>query len=270
MSGRELGWRLAAVNLSDIAAMGGEPRFALLSLVVPTTLEQSYVVDVVRGLVAHLAEFDTALVGGNVASTDGPLVCDLTLTGVVSRGKAWRRKARPRDAVVVAGETGRAAAGLLTLMSYGRTGRGSRLVQGFVRPQPRLDVVRLLRRDPAVHGAIDVSDGLSSDLIHMCRAGGAGCDIDGTAFPMSRATRSFCIEHEYDPVDWALRGGEDYALILSVSPSRAMAVCARIEARLGIPARVIGRFTAAKGTYRVRYADGRSRRFKPTGFDHFI
>lgn len=268
LTGRELGWRLAAVNLSDVAAMGGEPRHALLSLVVPTTLEQSYVVDIVRGAVSHLSAHGAALVGGNVSSTEGPLVCDMTIMGVTAKGKAWRRRGKARDAIVVAGETGAAAAGLLTLMSHGNG--GGRLVRAFTRPEPRLDVVRLLSREAAVHGAIDVSDGLSSDLIHMCRAGGVGCSVDGGALPITRATVSFCRDHEHDPVDWAMRGGEDYALVLSVSPSKANAMCGRIQAKLGVTARVIGHFTASRGSYRLRYPDGRSRRFKAGGFDHFI
>lgn len=269
LSGREVGWRLAGVNLSDIAAMGGEPRYALLSLVAPPTLEQSYLVDVVRGAVAHLREYGAALVGGNVSSIEGPLVCDMTLAGVCPRGKAWRRKARAGDAIVLAGELGEPAAGLLSLMSYGRSARGGRLVKAFARAEPRLDVARLLSGVAAVHGAIDVSDGLSSDLIHVCRASGTGCEVDGDALPVSRATRSFCRDHEYDVVDWALRGGEDYALVLSVAPTRALKVCAQIQAGLGVSARVIGRFTKGKGVYRIMYPDGSTRRFKATGFDHY-
>jgi thiamine-monophosphate kinase len=270
LSGRDLGWRLAAVNLSDIAAMGGEPRHALLSLVVPSTLEQSYVVDIVRGAVSHLSRYGAALVGGNVSSTEGPLVCDMTLMGVTARGKAWRRRGRARDAIVVAGETGAAAAGLLILMSHGNPNSGRpRLIRAFTRPEPRLDVAGLLAGEAAIHGAIDVSDGLSSDLIHMCRAGGVGCSLDGSAFPITPATLSFCRDHEHDPIDWAMRGGEDYALVLSVAPSKANAICGRIQAKLGVTARVVGRFTAARGTYHLRYPDGRSRRFKAGGFDHF-
>jgi thiamine-monophosphate kinase len=269
LTGRELGWRLAAVNLSDIAAMGGEPRHALLSLVVPTTLEQSYVVDIVRGAISHLSRHGAAVIGGNVSSTEGPLVCDMTLLGVTERGKAWRRRGRARDAIVVAGETGAARAGLLTLMSHGNSDGGGRLVRAFTRPEPRLDVARLLAGVAAVHGAIDVSDGLSSDLIHMCRAGKVGCSVDGEALPITRATVAFCRDHEHDPVDWAMRGGEDYALVLSVAPSKAHALCGHIQAKLGVTARVVGRFTGAKGTYRIRYPDGRSRRFKASGFDHF-
>jgi thiamine-monophosphate kinase len=269
LSGRELGWRLAAVNLSDVAAMGGEPRYALLSIVAPTDVPQSYLLDAVRGVVAHLSQYRAAVVGGNVSSTEGPLVCDMTLTGVVAAGRAWRRRAREGDAIVVAGELGAAAAGLVLLRTMRRVAPGGRLVRAFKRPEPRLDVARLLRSNPAVHGAIDVSDGLSGDLVHVCRAAGLGCEVDGGALPVSRTTELFCRTHGHEPAEWAMRGGEDYALVLAVSPRSAKSVCDRIRTRLEIPARVVGRFTRAKGVYRMTYPDGSVHRFQPGSWDHF-
>ncbi len=268
-TGRELGWRLAAVNLSDIAAMGGDPRYALLSLVASPELDQSYLVDIVRGAVAHLARYGAGLIGGNIASTDGPLVCDLTLTGVCAKGKAWRRRARAGDAIVVAGDVGAAAAGLELLLSRSSLRQGGVLRSAYKRPEPRLDVARLLRGNAAVHGAIDVSDGLSADLVHVCRASGLGCDVDGPALPVSRATESYCISRDRDSVEWAMRGGEDYALVLSVAPSTAAAVCRRLSNTLGIRAAVAGRFTRAKGVYRLTASDGTAGRFSPAGWDHF-
>jgi thiamine-monophosphate kinase len=268
-TGRELGWRLAAVNLSDIAAMGGDPRYALLSLVAPADLDQSYLLDVVRGIVSHLAEYGAALVGGNVSATEGPLVCDVTLAGVCARGKAWRRHARVGDAIVVAGELGAAAAGLALFSSRVPRRLGGALRRAYKRPEPRLDVSRLLRRDSSVHGAIDVSDGLSSDLIQVCRVSGLGCEVTGDALPVARATRSYCEARGHDIVDWAMRGGEDYALVLSVAPTRAEAICESITDKLNVAARVVGNFTLAKGVYRVTRADGSAGRFAPAGWDHF-
>lgn len=268
-SGRELGWRLAAVNLSDIAAMGGEARYALLSLVAPSDLEQRFLLDVVRGVVSHLGRYRAGLIGGNVSATSGPLTCDMTLVGTCPRGKAWRRHARAGDAIVVAGELGAAAAGL-ELFSSGVPPRfGGALRRAYKRPEPRLDVAGLLRGSGAVRGAIDVSDGLSSDLIHVCRASGVGCEVEGESLPISRATRTYCDARGRDPVEWALRGGEDYALVLSVASTRAAAICESIAGKLGVRARVVGRFTPAKGVYRITRVDGTVGRFAPAGWDHF-
>lgn len=269
LSGRELGWRLAAVNLSDIAAMGGEARYALLSMVAPPDVQQTYLVDVVRGAVAHLAQYKATLVGGNVSATAGALVCDMTVTGVCATGKAWKRRAREGDAIVVAGELGAAAAGLSLLQTMRTVRPGGRLVRSYKRPEPRLDVARLLRGNSSVHGAIDVSDGLSSDLLRVCRAAGVGCEVDAGSLPVSRTTELFCRTHGHEPAEWAIRSGEDYALVLGVSARSAKSVCERIEKKLDVPARVVGRFTKSKGVYRLRYPDGSVHRLRPSGWDHF-
>jgi thiamine-monophosphate kinase len=134
------------------------------------------------------------------------------LIGDCARGKAWRRLALPGDHIVVVGALGEAAAGL-ELLRAGRTGKSrAKLVRAFTRPRPRLDVAAALAGHPGVRGAIDVSDGLSTDLIHICDASGVGCEVDATALPVSPALAAFCRARDTDLVDWILRGGEDYAL----------------------------------------------------------
>jgi thiamine-monophosphate kinase len=277
--GRELGWRLAAVNLSDVAAMGATPRYGLFSLVLPARIEPSYIDQIGRGIVSHLARFGAALVGGNVSGTGGPLTCDLTLIGECRRGGAWLRRGHPGDAIIVAGRLGEAAAGLELLRrrpakktarpgkaEVGGPGAG-RLVRAYKRPVPLLDVVDALRGTPGIHGAIDVSDGLSTDLIRVCRASGAGCEIDASALPVSRALAAYCANRRVDPIDWIMRGGEDYALVLSAAPGRAERIRSRIETATNTPARIVGRFTARRGSYTI-LVDGRPRRFRATGWDH--
>jgi len=263
-TGRELGWRLAAVNLSDIAAMGAHPRYGLISFVIPPGVGSSYVEAIERGVVDHLARYDAVVVGGNVASTSGPLTLELTLIGACARGRAWRRRAKAGDAIVVAGVLGAAAAGVGLLR--GRKARGP-LVRAYKQPTPRLDVARALSRSRSVRGAIDVSDGFSSDVIHVCEASRVGCDVDEATFPIPPPVRAFCRERGLDPVRWALHAGEDYALILSVAPQRAAEVCRRIR-RAGCPAVVVGRFTARRGAYRLFDASGEARPFKAGGWDH--
>jgi len=267
-TGRELGWRLAAVNLSDIAAMGAQPRFGLFSLVLPERADPAYVDQVGKGIVSHLAQFGAALIGGNVSSTDGPLTCDLTLIGECARGGAWLRRTRPGDAIVVAGRLGEAAAGLeLLRASTGKASLGGRLTRAYKRPMPRLDVVDELRGRTGVRGAIDVSDGLSTDVIHMCEASGVGCEIDAGSLPGSRLLAAYCADRAIDPLEWVMRGGEDYALILSVARRHAEKIRARIESMTKSPVCIIGKFTAQKGRY-VLVRDNRPRRFVASGWDH--
>ncbi len=267
-TGRELGWRLTAVNLSDIAAMGARPRFGLFSLVLPERVDPAYVDQIGKGIVSHLARFGAALIGGNVSGTDGPLVCDLTLIGECARGGAWLRWARPGDAIVVAGRLGEAAAGLELLgAATGKAPSGERLVRAYKRPMPRLDIVDVLRGRAGVRGAIDVSDGLSTDVIHVCEASGVGCEIDAGSLPVSRLVAAYCEDRGVDPVEWVMRGGEDYALILSVARRHAEKIRARIERMTKSPVCIIGKFTAHKGRY-VLVRDKRRRRFVATGWDH--
>jgi thiamine-monophosphate kinase len=263
LSPRDIGWRLAAANLSDIAAMGAVPKFALVSLVLPRSVSALYAEAIERGAAEHLARYRATVVGGNIASIDGPLVVDMMLIGTCKRGRAWKRRAKRGDAIVVAGTLGVAAAAIDTLK---RGQKSTALVRAFRRAIPRIDVSRAVARDGGIHGAIDVSDGLSSDLIHMCEASGLGCELDAEALPISRAVREFCASRRTSAVEWALHAGEDYALALSVAPQRVDAVCRMIR-KSGSPAAVIGCFTGSPSVYGI-IENGRVRRFEARGWDH--
>lgn len=267
LSGADIGWRLAAVNLSDVAAMGGQPRYAVMSLNVPPRSRSDFIKGIERGARDHLRKYGAALVGGNVSGTEHNLVADMTLIGDCPKGRAWRRHCIPgRDAVVVVGTLGDARAGL-ALLKEGRS-RATALTRSFCRPVPRLDAVRLLKNERAIHGAIDVSDGFSTDVIRLSRAGKAGCEVDLELLPVSRALSRFCNARDEGAHDYALRGGEDYALILSVEASKAEKLASHIERRLGVPARVVGRFTRSRGRYRL-LRNGRQGALKAQGWDHF-
>ncbi len=262
--GVNLGRRLAAVNLSDIAAMGASPRFAVVSFAIPSATPASFLEDIERGIVLELSHHGAQVVGGNITSTRGPLVCDMTLIGACARGRAWRRTARAGDAIVVAGELGAAAAGVALLRAGRKSGT---LISAYARPVARLDVARALAKTRAVRGAIDVSDGLSSDLIHLCEAAGTGCEVHVRALPVARGVRAFCRTRSVDPIDWVLHSGEDYALILAVPPRQVEETCRAIRAA-GVHAAVIGRFTRARDSYRLIDMSGKERAFRAGGWDH--
>ena len=269
LSGREIGWRLAAVNLSDIAAMGGRPLYGLMSFAIPRGVATREVTAIERGVRDHLAVFGASIVGGNLSGIDSPLVCDMTLVGSVRRGRAWRRACKPgRDAIVVVGGLGEARAGVELLNRRGRKQPSNRLTRAYKRPVPLLDVPRLLQNEKSVHGAIDVSDGFSTDLIRVCESSGAGCDIETDRFDISNPLRRFCKDRSKNPIEYALHGGEDYALILSIDARKADAVASRIERSLSIPARVVGRFTSRRNHYCLVDATGKKTTLRPHGWDH--
>jgi len=269
LTGFELGWRLAAVNLSDIAAMGGTPRYGVVSLAVPRDpASVTYIIDAERGVRDHLAKYGAAVVGGNVSGSDSGIVLDMTLVGAVARGKAWRRTCSPgRDAIVVVGYLGDARAGLDVLEAGRGLDRYKRLVRSFKRPRPLVDAARFLDRK-AVRGAIDVSDGFSTDLIRLCEAAGAGCEVESGTLPISPSLARFCRARGVDPAEWALGGGEDYALILSVPARSANDTAVRLARRLRVPARVVGRFTRRKNRYDLLMDTGKRKPLKALGWDH--
>lgn len=268
-TGRELGWRLAAVNLSDIAAMGGRPSYALLSLAVPGDMKTDYIKALEGGAARHLARYGAEIIGGNISRIDKHLVCDLTLAGVCITKKIWRRSCRPgRDAIVVVGKLGSARAGLEWLESPKGEKQYAALVRAYKKPRPLLDVAAALRNELVVHGAIDVSDGFSTDLIRICEASKSGCEVNSAQLPIEQSLIRFCNERGEDPIERALHGGEDYALILSVAANRAEALAVRIQTKLGLPARVVGRFTERRGCYELVDETGGREGFSSGGWDH--
>ena len=268
-TGAELGWRLAAVNLSDIAAMGGKPLYALLSLGIPDDIDSDYIKDIERGARDHLSRYGASIIGGNLSGIDNTLVCDFTLVGSVPTGKAWQRRARPdRDAIIVAGSLGEARAGLHLMGIDDPEPPFRRLVQAYKRPRPLLDVSDMLRREKGIRGMIDISDGFSSDLIHICMASNAGCQVDLRRVPLSKTLQEFCIQHGKVALQLALNGGEDYALIACVDSKRADDVVARIREKTGVPAARVGHFTGKKGVYTLVGDRGRKTPIKARGWDH--
>lgn len=251
----DIGWKSLAVNLSDLAAMGAEARWLTLALSLPQA-DPSWVEAFAQGLGALARASGVALVGGD--TTRGPLTVTVTAMGLVPRGTALRRDgAQPGDRVCVTGTLGDAAAGLA---GAGTGAAASFLRQRLDRPSPRLRWGQALRG--IASAAIDLSDGLLSDLGHVADASGVGAEIDAAALPASPALLSAVPEATRR---WPLQasGGDDYELCLCVPPSRLDA------AHQACPAlHEIGWITSERGV-RLRLPDGKLAALDRTGFDHF-
>jgi thiamine-monophosphate kinase len=236
----DAGWKALARGLSDIAAMGGEPRFFLLSLAVARWADARWVDGFYRGLLRLAARAGATLVGGDVGRSD-KVMCDIVVCGAVPRGRALRRDgARAGDAIYVSGRLGGSALGL-------STGRGAAW-RRHLRPEPRLALGRFLRERVRATGAMDLSDGISTDLRRFAAASKLAAEIEA---PPQFAGAS---------LEQALHGGEDYELLFTV-PSRTK-VPAEFE---GVPLTRIGVMRRGRpGT--VLLGD---RPLPPLGFDHF-
>jgi thiamine-monophosphate kinase len=264
-----IGYRVIAANLSDLAAMGAEPRLALLSLVLPDALPLGDLDALLDGFMGLAARTGTALVGGNVTRSPGPLVIDVTLTGAAKRRKVLTRGgARPGDELFVTGTVGGAAAGLAWLTGHAGSAPDdpelAAAVERFLRPEPRLRMGRLAGRTRAASAAMDLSDGLADAVRQVAEASGTGAALDAAAVPVHGSVAA--VFGGEAALDAALTGGEDYELLFAV-PRRAgrrFAVAARL-ARLEVTR--IGALTPP-GTGLVLRTDGGNRPI-PEGFEHF-
>lgn len=256
----EVGRKAAAINLSDIAAMGGTPTHALAALVAPDSLPSEVALGIVEGLVSELGAWGAELVGGNLARHDG-LVLDVALMGETDDERLLLRSgALPGDAVLVTGDLGSAAAGVAVLLAESESGAGSVAAEPEDRsevlarqrtPSPRLDVAPLLGPGGA-SAAIDVSDGLAADAGHICKRSGVGLRIEAARLPMADATRSVAVALGIDALELALCGGEDYELLFTARPDLADELAARVTDATGVAVTVIGSVTAERDRILVR------------------
>jgi len=267
-----LGRRLAAVNLSDIAAMGGEPRHAVLSLVLPPDAAEAWAEGLVRGAAAELGDFGAWLVGGNLASTAGGIVVDLTLCGAVERKRVLRRSgARVGDVLLVTGQLGASAIGQRLLATGNRTlaERYPDAVSAHLRPRPRVREGRAIALAGGATAMIDVSDGLASDLLHLCHESGVGAEIEIAALPIASATREAARELGLSVEPLVLGGGEDYELLLTAPEAAADALGRRVRETTGTPLTRVGRITEAAAGASWLDAAGRRSPLTASGWDHF-
>lgn len=272
LSAREQGARLAAANLSDLAAMAARPRWALLSFGARPERAVADLVELQRGADEAFRAEGAAIVGGNLVAVDGPEWTSVTLLGECASGRAWTRAgARAGDLVAITGSPGRAAAGLQLALRDGidraRAGEWRALVDAWAAPRSRLRLSQVLAEPRAVRAAIDVSDGFAGDLAHLCAASGVGADLDESAWPNDALLAG--VARELGVALDALRFGpsDDYELILAIDAAQRDAV-ARAAAEAGVRLAFVGRFTEG-GAQVVRGADGASRALPAAGFDHF-
>jgi thiamine-monophosphate kinase len=265
-----IGHRVLAANLSDLAAMGAEPRTALLSLVLPDALALADLEALLDGFLALAARTGTHLVGGNVTRSPGPLVIDVTLSGAAKRRKVLTRSGgRPGDELFVTGSIGAAAAGLAWLQRRGAAPPAgdpvADAVERFLRPEPRLRMGQIAGRTRAASAAMDLSDGLADAVRQVAEASGPGAIVEAAALPIHPGVGPV-YEAPEAVLAAALAGGEDYELLFAV-PRRAgrrFAAAARVA---GLPVTRIGALAPAAAGLVLRTETGD--RPLPEGFEHF-
>ena len=250
-----LGWKSAAVNLSDIAGMGGRPVGTFLSIALPKDLSDSFMEEFFRGYKDLSDRFDCPLLGGDTTASPDRLCINVTVLGTCEAGQSRKRSAaRPGDLICVTGTLGDSAGGLKVILEKVERDAGERVLrERHYRPVPRIEEGLKLAATPGVNAMMDISDGIGSDLRHILEESGAGARVDVRSLPLSAELRAVCARRAWDPVALAAGGGEDYELLFTCRPGTAVPV----------PHTVIGEILAAPG---LRW-EGTDRDF--TGFRHF-
>jgi thiamine-monophosphate kinase len=260
----ELGWKAIAVNLSDIAAMGGIPKYALISLALPGELETDCVESLYKGMTQIANQFGVAIVGGNVASASKTMISVTVLGNLESTSALTRLAAVAGDQVAVTGYLGLSAAGLRMLKQHLKfdVETTQLLREAHLTPMPRIDEGQILLHR-GVKAAIDISDGLLADLTHICQASKVGARIRQNELPIHPALKK---NFKSDYLQLALSGGEDYELLFTASSQ----IINRLKKVMPCPTTVIGEITQGEpGQVTLIDADGKIIPWQKAGWEHF-
>src|ERR1022692_1169606 len=248
-----VGHRCLTRGLSDIAAMGGIRRAAFLSLALPPGLPQNWVDKFIAGLLKLAAQFSVPLAGGDTAQSPAGILADIVVLGSVPAGQAVLRSgALPGDFLYVTGTLGSAVAALNQLRA-GKKLRPRSPPKHFY-PQPRVAVGQFLRDKKLASAMIDISDGLSTDLGHICEESGTGAVVYAEALPAASGK---------DGLTLALHGGDEYELLFTARPERSIP-----KQIAGVPITRIGEILSGQ-QMRLATADGKTQPLKPAGWEHF-
>lgn len=271
-----LGHKALAVSLSDIAAMGGRPRWALSAIGVPIDVWNSTFVDeLYDGLLALADRYDVRLIGGDVSRTPDKIVIDSIVMGECDRdGSISRSGAKPGDLLFVTGTLGAAASGLRLLERGARVDKVTKddewhlvheLLLRQLSPQPRVGWGLVLGQERLATAMIDISDGLSSDLHHVCQESNVGALVQAVSVPVDPLVSELCGRRALDPLMLALHGGEDFELLFAVSPQDVSRLPRKVD---GVPVTEIGEVRPSSDG--VRLSEGAHVwELKPQGWKHF-
>jgi len=261
----DLGRKSVAVNLSDLAAMGGTPRHIFLSLAFASSTDLATLDRILEGILDEAAEHGVSLLGGDTCRSPGPLVLNLCVQGSVPEKQMLRRDgAKAGQDIYVSGTLGDSALAL-RLRQQGQA-PGDFLARRHDRPSPRVRLGRELAKRGLATAMIDLSDGLLSDLGHILKASGLGARIEGASLPLS-AEFSRQLQEDGSLLDLAFAGGEDYELLFTATAARRAAVAA-LSRDLDLPLTRVGR-TREGSNLLVLDAAGKPWEKPGRGFDHF-
>jgi thiamine-monophosphate kinase len=271
LSMADVGWKALAVNVSDVAAVGGIPRHALVTLFLPLDFTTRQADEFYDGLEECGESTGVTVVGGDIVRTTGPFAVSITLSGTCERDEVVLRSgAREDNIIVVTGSLGEASVGFEYLKSGkvpAEGGPGEACVAKFRRPLPRIAQSRAIVRNLQPSSMIDLSDGLLSDLWHILEASNVGAVIEAEAIPVGQGVIDFFGGKRDEALSRAVAGGEDYELLFTIAPG-ARERLAGISGKIGTELTAIGKITRRGSGVKMAGRDG-ERDIEKGGFDHF-
>ena len=267
----QLGWKSVAVNLSDIAAMGGIPLHVLISIGIPVKTDVELIKDLYRGMNDICSHYNVNILGGDTVASKDKLIINISLLGDGEEHSVlYRHGAGPGDKVCLTGNVGDSAAGLNILqnkISFSYTDKDY-FIKAHNEPWPLVETGRIIATSQLAGAMIDLSDGLLSDLGHICEESKVGASIFEEQIPLSRELRLLSSRENFNPLELALSGGEDYVLLFT-APEKNIHAIEQLSREKDIsPIVMIGEITNEEG---IRLTDsyGKSTFVRPKGFDHF-
>jgi thiamine-monophosphate kinase len=265
-----IGARALTANLSDIAACGGNPRDVFLSLAIPDKMEVEWLDAFYRGLTELARQYQVNVLGGDTTSSKTDFVINIAVTGLVpSEQVLLRHTAKEGDIIILTGSTGLSGAGCDILIGQQdlKTEAAIAAIEAHLKPRPHIAEGRMLATSGACTAAIDVSDGISSDLKHLCQDSGLGAILYETKIPIPPELTQLGKILKKDPIDWVLNGGEDYVLLAAINPTKLQGVIEEAE-KNNWKFYPIGEFVAGPQMQLLR-KDGKTQEIVPAGWDHF-
>ncbi len=267
----DLGYKSLAVNLSDIAAMGGIPAGAFLSIGIPSDIEVEWLDLFFAGLHSLGQETGTHLLGGDTTRSQKHLIINIVVVGKMQTSNIkYRSAAKPGDEVYLTGFVGDSGTGLKIIMDKKPLDASNRyLINEHNRPRPHLEEGQWLANRNSVHAMIDVSDGIDSDLRHIMDKSQCGVDINLKSLPVSDQMLTACRQHNWNSYELAATGGEDYCLLCTIAKKDGKKIAREFELKFGRAIYPVGRITT--NSHKLNYFyNQKSVHFREHGFDHFI
>lgn len=284
----DIGWRALAANLSDIASMGGRPLYFTMSIAVPSHLKSgSFLDEFLNGLLQCATEYNVKLIGGDTSSSKAGLFIDIAMIGETEKGRALRRSgAKPGDFIYILGNPGRAEAGLRLFQVgwrfkenrvFSPAGKNpdseqlatiSAIMLAHIHPEPCVRAGRMLSDKRIPSAMIDTSDGISTDLFHICEESVVGADLDYSAFDESELNVVREVLPELDTYHCIVNGGEDYSLLFTVPEENRERIEELRKIDFYPEPRLIGKITDRAGIMEIKLPDGKIRKLKTGGWEH--